>query len=241
VALREASNKGEQATVDTIPPRLDETFLVWFRQRTEQGWSSGYPQRRWLPGLSEEEIAALEQTWNVRFPPDYRLFLLRLHAVGEVTAGAAHGRKHLMAVKKSKIVYNWLLDTKELRRAFTLPVRELGFHQPVATAPKLIPITWYLHLLGEPWRAGNPILSIHGTDIVVVSTNFRRHLLSAFGHLLAITPPGTGADEATLDLKDIPLLGWRLARVYATRPVTSSTCQIRSGLTTRGGSKTPTQ
>jgi hypothetical protein len=193
--------------MDTIPPRFDETFLLWFRQRTEQAWSSGYPQRRWLPGLSPEEIAALEQTWAVRFPPDYRLFLRRLHAVGEVTAGADRGRKHLMPVKKSKIVYNWLLDTKDLRRAFINPFLGLGYDQPVATAPKLIPITWCLHLLGEPCQAGNPILALHDTDIVVVRANFRQYLLNRFAHDLGITPPGTGADEATRRLKNIPFWG----------------------------------
>src|SRR5689334_11660346 len=136
--------------MDTIPPHFDETFLIWFRQRTEQAWSSEHPQRRWLPGLSEDEVGGLEHTWNVRFPPDYRLFLRRLHAVGEVTPGAARGRKHLMPVRKSIVVYNWLLDTKDLRRAFANPFLGLGYHQPVATVPKLIPVTWYLHLLGEP-------------------------------------------------------------------------------------------
>jgi hypothetical protein len=163
-----------ETTVDSIPPSFDDTFLFWFRQRTEQAWSSGYPQRRWLSGLSEEEIVALEQTWNVQFPPDYRLFLLRLHAVGEVTPGAP-----LMPLRKSKVVYNWLLDTKDLRREFVLPFWELGYGQPVITAPKLIPIAWRLHLLGEPCQVGNPVLSIHGTDIAVVSANFRRYLLTA--------------------------------------------------------------
>ena len=195
--------------MDTIPPRFDDAFLFWFRQRTEQAWSSSYPQRRWLPGLSEEEVAAVERTWDVRFPPDYRLFLLRLHAVGEVTPGAARGRRRLMPVSKSKVVYNWLLDAKDLHRAFALPFMDLGFDQPVATAPKLIPITWYLHLLGEPCRTGNPILSIHGTDIVVVSANFRLYLLNAFAHLLGISPPGTGAGEAYPRLENIPFWGDR--------------------------------
>ena len=110
-----------------IPPRFDETFLSWFRGRTEQAWASGSPERRWLPGLSEEEIGSVERTWSVRFPPDYRLFLQRLHAVGEVVPGAARGRKHLMPVRKSKVVYNWLLDAKELRAMFAWPFEGLAF------------------------------------------------------------------------------------------------------------------
>jgi hypothetical protein len=195
--------------MDTIPSQFDEAFLIWFRQRTEQAWSSAYPQRPWLAGLSEEEIVSLEQTWKVRFPPDYHLFLRRLHAVGEVTPGAARGRKHLMPIRKSMVVYNWLLDAKDLHRAFARPFLGLGYDQPVERAPKLIPITWYLHLLGEPCKAGNSIMAIHDADIVIPSTNFRYYLLNRFADDLGIIPPGLGVREANPQLEDIPFWGSR--------------------------------
>jgi hypothetical protein len=146
-----------------------------------------------LPGLSEEEIASVEQIWHARFPPDFRRFLRRLHAVGEVVAGAARGRKHLMPVHKSKVVYNWLLDGKELRTAFAWPMEGLAFdlehndlwnatwgerlptagarrkrlEQAVAAAPKLIPITGHRYLLGEPCQTGNPVLSVYPSDVII--------------------------------------------------------------------------
>lgn len=88
---------------NTIPPQFDEQFLDWFRERTEAYWatlpqqtpeevlaqfvkaevggSTWQPGTRWLGGLSEDEISAIEKQWSLSFPPDYRLFLRHLHSV----------------------------------------------------------------------------------------------------------------------------------------------------------------
>jgi hypothetical protein len=84
---------------NAVPAEFGEAFLDWFRERTEATWSTyptptveGFAKRRllgcdwqtgtrWLGGLSEEQLAEVERTWALRFPPDYRLFLHRLHAV----------------------------------------------------------------------------------------------------------------------------------------------------------------
>jgi hypothetical protein len=77
--------KGESMTND-IPQHFDEAFLRWFRERTEETWRR-YQTRtfeefvasrvgghdwqqgtRWLGGLSEQEIATIEQHYHVRFP-----------------------------------------------------------------------------------------------------------------------------------------------------------------------------
>jgi len=82
-----------------IPQYFDAAFLRWFRERTEETWRS-YPTRTfenfvashvggndwqqgtcWLGGLSEQEIATIEQRYQMPFPPDYRLFLQLLHSV----------------------------------------------------------------------------------------------------------------------------------------------------------------
>src|SRR5579883_3262411 len=84
-----------------IPPLFDEAFLRWFRARTEAWWkkvpvfSAGadpedeiwegkwhlaWRGARWLDPLSDEEINAIEEQWQICFPPDYRLFFKWLHA-----------------------------------------------------------------------------------------------------------------------------------------------------------------
>ena len=72
---------------DDIPSYFDETFLRWFRERTEASWQA-YRTRtfdeyvaeevggenwqqgtRWLGRLSEQEILDIEQHHQLRFPP----------------------------------------------------------------------------------------------------------------------------------------------------------------------------
>lgn len=84
---------------------IDEDFLDWFRERTEEAWQ-GYQTRtfedfvasgvggrdwqqgtRWVGGLSEQEIAAIEERYHLCFPPDYRLFLKMLHSVDRLRVG----------------------------------------------------------------------------------------------------------------------------------------------------------
>ena len=219
----------------TIPPHFGEEFLYWFRQRTEEAWANGTPRWRWLPGLSDEEIASIERKWNIRFPPDYRLFLHLLHAVGQEKPGTGRSRKRLVPVRKSKIVYNWLLDTKDLRRMFAWPFDGLAFdleyddlwlpdwgerpptasarrkrlREAISSAPKLIPITGHRYLLAEPLRAGNPVLSVYQADIIIYGADLRRYLLVEFAHLLGIDRERAIQESMTAAqlLADIPFWG----------------------------------
>lgn len=218
-----------------IPPRFGEAFLYWFRHRTEEAWAGGYPRRRWLPGLSNEEIASIERAWNIQFPPDFHLFLRLLHAVGEEPPGASHSRKRLVPVRKSHVVYNWLLDTKDLRAAFSWPFEGLAFdlehndlwlpawgenpptadarrerlREVISSAPKLIPITGHRYLLAEPRREGNPILSVYQADIIIYGTDLRRFLLIEFANLLGIERDSSVQEsmEVAQRLEDIPFWG----------------------------------
>jgi hypothetical protein len=85
-----------------IPDQFDETFLEWFRARTEEAWAS-YPEytverfladepdgfdhltwrrgTRWTNALTDDHIAEVERHQRISFPPDLRLFLQRLHTV----------------------------------------------------------------------------------------------------------------------------------------------------------------
>jgi hypothetical protein len=87
----------------SIPAQFDAEFLDWFREQTEAAWATGAERTpeevlaqyvewevggcswqhgtRWLGGLGDEQIMEIERRWNLAFPPDYRLFLQRLHSV----------------------------------------------------------------------------------------------------------------------------------------------------------------
>lgn len=124
-----------------VPPEFGEEFLDWFRERTEAAWASYTPRTfedyvvagvgsawqpgtRWLGGLTEVEIDEIERTWALAFPPDYRLFLRRLHAVDRRMAVAHYmaydersGESHLVPYERPAF-YNWLTDTEALRGRF---------------------------------------------------------------------------------------------------------------------------
>jgi hypothetical protein len=142
----------------SIPPQFDTAFLDWFRDRSEAVWASlpvrkpkkilaefvrrdvggdvWQPGTRWLGGLDTEEIAKAEDRWQVRFPPDYRLFLERLHVpdrppliagftkklkgkapVGEL-ARATYNSNNDMVLREGVSFYNWSTDIDALQAMF---------------------------------------------------------------------------------------------------------------------------
>ena len=141
--------------IQHIPLHFDIEFLDWFRRRTESTWAA-LPQQttyqdvlakyaqegiggctwqygtHWLNGLNESEIMEIENRWNLVFPPDYRLFLERLHSVDRTQLCASYLRasegskinsptktlatmyvkehKQYMELKESPSFMNWLTD-----------------------------------------------------------------------------------------------------------------------------------
>jgi hypothetical protein len=231
---------------EQVPPRFDETFLDWFRERTEQAWARHRPRdfmaarlagrdwqggTRWLNGLTDDQIDDVERQWSVRFPPDYRLFLRRLHSVDRPQVGAQFVGDKLRPAERPSF-YNWLTDVETLREYLDWPLEGLLFDvenadlwQPAwgarpdtrqgraalvralaASAPRLIPIFSHRYLLAEPCRAGNPVFSVYQTDVIVYGADLRRYFLTEFGSLLGIErgPSHDEAADVSIDLASIP-------------------------------------
>ncbi len=149
-----------------IPAEFDETFLDWFRDRTEEFWATVPRQRlrkalaryvrmgiggsswqrktRWTGGLSDDEIGQAERRWGLRFPPDYRLFLQRLHAPDRPMLGAhfedkgheppsktlgrtSWDEEQDMVLSEEPSFYNWLSDVDALQDAFNWLVEGLEY------------------------------------------------------------------------------------------------------------------
>lgn len=135
-----------------IPSVFNIDFLAWFRKQTEAAWATYQPASfqdyvrrriggvdwqggtRWLGGLEDQELARIERQWNLVFPPDYRRFLTRLHAVDRPMVGAGFIESAAPGQYKSTLVpierpafYNWLLDGEALQRAWTWLVDGLQF------------------------------------------------------------------------------------------------------------------
>jgi hypothetical protein len=205
-------------TRSEIPPAFSTNFLEWFRDRTE--W-----RYMWRSGLDPEEISRVEAQWQVRFPPDYRLFLEVLHAA-DPPAG----------------FYNWSTDSNSIAEAFNWPAEGLEFdvrhndvwleswgwkpthvEQQVAQlgemfegAPRLIPVIGHRYLVAEPYQVGNPVLSIYQSDIIVYGGNLRDYFLVEFMGLLGLGPEQKeevtrsvqqGVNKAYVAAQQIPFWG----------------------------------
>jgi hypothetical protein len=212
---------------------LDDAFLEWFRDATERAWAVHEPRTfeevggvdwqrgtRWLEGLSEPEIDEIERSWDLRFPPDYRLFLRRLHATDRPMRGALYSGTTLVPAERPGF-YNWHTDARAIRGALedvigglvfdvehnslwrdgwgprpaSAAERETVVRERVAAAPKLAPLFQHRALVLEPCRAGNPVLSIHQSDIIVYGDDLRAYLLAEFSGLLGSPAPATSRTE----------------------------------------------
>ncbi|HEX6541958.1 MAG TPA: hypothetical protein VF040_09410 [Ktedonobacterales bacterium] len=215
-----------------IPRAFGADFLDWFRARTEATWSTcpvptlerfeerrvfgcdWQPGTRWLGGLAEEQMAAVEHNWALRFPPDYRLFLKHLHAVDRPMK-CREGRKaasDLPTLRDAPSFYNWLTEGAIVRErlddlvmGLEFDVEEAGLWRPtwgtrpataearakrvralVEAAPRLIPVFGHRYLLAEPCRLGNPVFSIVQSDLIIYGADLRTYFLAECADLLGI-------------------------------------------------------
>jgi hypothetical protein len=111
-----------------------------------------------------------------------------------------------MALDESPSFYNWIDGQDSIQAALEGIVHGLIFaatgeaepnkvqeteqniRSAVAAAPKLIPIIGNRFLLAEPFQAGNPVLSIHQSDIVVYAANLRDFFLDGFVDPMTLSP-----------------------------------------------------
>ncbi|MBI3267833.1 MAG: hypothetical protein HYZ53_02335 [Planctomycetes bacterium] len=172
-------------------------------------------------------VERAEESWGSRFPPDYRLFLQHLHSTSPPMRGALFGGAGGILTPATRPgFYNWVTDGAAMAEALeavldglafevenqvlwpdswgarpdTPDSRRLRLGELLAGAPRLIPIFGHRFLLGEPCRAGNPVLSIHQSDIIVHGGRLREYLLTECG--LPV-----GAPASSIETGSIPFWG----------------------------------
>lgn len=228
------------------PPFFDEAFLDWLRETTEHRWAtqptptleqiesegSGVPDfqqgTRWSGGLADTEIRAIEERLSLSFPPDYRLFLRRLHTTDRPMVGARLTDDGRLDLELSWGITNWSVDEDPIRGArgrlvegFMFDVEAGGLWKHawgarpesederrrrvadvIAAAPRLIPIHGQCYLVADPCKAGNPVVSIVQSDVVAYGANLREYLISTFDWT-----PNTDFVRGHEAAQDIPFWG----------------------------------
>jgi hypothetical protein len=171
--------------------KMDENYLKILKSRLEEKDVS------FEAGLTDIEIAGIESFYGFKFPPDLKAFLQ-------------------FALPVSKNFVNWREETEvEIRERLAWPLDGMYFdieqnafwlkewgpkplnlddtfniaRQTVMEAPVLIPIYSHRYIPAEPNQSGNPILSVHQTDIIYYGND----LASYFSHEFNIPCPNWAA------------------------------------------------
>lgn len=184
-------------------------------QEAGVGGGDWLKETKWISGFTNEQIDSFEQDWKVKFPPDYRFFLEILGTVDRPMFSVRWAEDgHIMIQGQEPSFYNWQTDKEAIKNALALPLEGILFDvennaiwldswgsRPdsveerkellsniIQQAPPLIPIIGHRYLLGTPLTAGNPVLSIHQSDIIIYGSNLRNFLILELSDLLGINP-----------------------------------------------------
>ncbi len=142
-------------------------------------------------GLTDEEFEQIEQTYSLRFPPDLREMLSHMVPIGTGCPKWRDLSKHGIASMQQylneplqgilfDIQHNqfWYPDWGE-RPEDNKAAQEIAI-QHYANVPQLIPIYMHRYMPMEPCEAGNPVLSVHQTDVIAYGTHLDEYFQIEF-------------------------------------------------------------
>ncbi len=135
-------------------------------------------------GLSAEEMAAAEQRFRFIFPDDLRRFLAYCLPIGRGCPNWRYPDDNALADSMAgplegicfDVQHNafwlseWGAKPTDQDAAFALVAKH------VESAPKLIPIFGHRYIPDRPSIAGNPVFSVHQTDIIYYGVDLENYL-----------------------------------------------------------------
>jgi hypothetical protein len=140
------------------------------------------------PGLSDAEVREVQDRFGFRFPPDLRSFLQTALPRGPQFPDWRYGNIETLRSWLDGPTNGVLFDVEH--NAFWL--EEWGPRPPASidalnvisellrAAPRLIPIFSHRMMPDEPHAAGNPVLSVHQTDIIYYGFDLADYLHREF-------------------------------------------------------------
>jgi len=150
-------------------------------------------------GMSDTEIALVEEKYAVRFPPDLREFLQIALPLSQPSSGwfpswrltiAGDEESHRKIVASLEwpaegicfdVEHNgfWMENEWGTRPSELDQAKDVA-RKKVAESPKLIPIFSHRYIPSEPSTAGNPVFSIYQTDIIHYGADLVSYLEAEF-------------------------------------------------------------
>ena len=139
-------------------------------------------------GLSNREIDRTEDRYGFRFPPDLREFLQTAMPKGpqfpDWRSGDEAQLREWLDIPRDGVLFDieqnsfWLPEwgpkPAAIKDALSI-ASEL-----IQAAPKLIPIFMHRMMPDEPHLPGNPVFSVHQTDIIVYGLDLHAYLHAEF-------------------------------------------------------------
>ena len=140
------------------------------------------------PGLTDAEVAAAESRYGFWFPPDLRAFLQAGLPSGDNFPDWRDGDeatlRQWLDLPRRGILFDiehngfWLNEWGP-RPASLAEARRVA-SELIAAAPRLIPIYSHRMMPSEPHLPGNPVFSVHQTDIIYYGVDLRDYLIHEF-------------------------------------------------------------
>lgn len=167
-------------------------------------YSKGFYGAKWQP-LSEEQINSIELKYSVRFTSEHREFLRILHAIDKKEIIEYEEEEGKIITEQHTFFYNWLEDEQEILKVMKEPYlwmsddvesvnrvwlkswgikpksaekRKEIFDEWFSNVPDLLPLTGTRFIVSDENLRFKPILSIWGSDIVIMDWDFRTYLLN---------------------------------------------------------------
>jgi hypothetical protein len=139
-------------------------------------------------GLSRGEICQIEADYNFNFPPDLKEFLMFALPVSPNFLNWRSASRDQIIARLSSPYEGIYFDIEHngfwLEEWGIQPSSRFDAFQKakkaVKAAPKLIPIFGHRYIPDSPCKAGNPIFSVHQTDIIYYGTNLLNYIENEF-------------------------------------------------------------
>lgn len=140
-------------------------------------------------GLTDAEVATAEARFGFRFPPDLREFLQTALPRGprfpNWRSGNEAALRDWLDLPRQGVLFDvehngfWLDEWGPRPGSVEKALRMAG--ELVAAAPRLIPVFSHRMIPDEPHEAGNPVFSVHQTDIIHYGFDLADYLRHEFG------------------------------------------------------------
>ena len=185
------------------------TEALW---SNEDDCLKGFYGAKWQP-LAEEQINSIELKYSIKFISEHREFLKVLHAIDKKEIIEYEDENGETILEEHMLFYNWLEDEKEIQERLhnlsdwlfsdvegankvwlkswgikpkSKEKRKEIFDEWFSKIPKLIPMLGHRFVVSDANLKWKPILSMWGSDIIVMGWDFRTYLLNEMRNHLDI-------------------------------------------------------